>query len=289
MSNLTTQIYHYKPLIHRVLDSGRAKYTFTNVLYHQLLISKKQFADANRNYALEIIYRFHAASLITLRRNLAWIESIQLAKNNSLYFAFCSSLRGLIESAADSFYSLRYVPQNLATYFKTIKTCIENKEKKRLHLFKELEDWGIHFLEAGKYEDKKLDKEHFKAKSTWEYLKSIDSESALKPVYPLYQKLCQITHPSRETTYLFFKSKNDHWVVEDINEKEEIEKLENSYDKEYEEFFQKSFNTSLLILWIIDLLPIEELKCPIVRNINFNDIGEYRKIKKIILSNKRLR
>lgn len=280
MSHLTTQINHYKPLVHRVLEPNRSKYFFSSVLYHRLLISKEQFAEANRNYVVEIIYRSHAASLITLRRNLGWIESIQLSLKNSSYFTFCSSLRGLIESAADSFYSLRWVPQNLATYFSIIKNCIEKKESKNIHLFKELEDWGLHFLEAGKYQNKKLDKEHFKAKSPWEYLKSIDSESVLKPVYPLYQKLCQITHPSRETTYLFFKNNNNYWSVENINEKEEIEKLEKSYDSEYEEIFQKSFNTALLILWIIDILPIEELKCPTIRNIDFNDIGEYRKVKK---------
>jgi hypothetical protein len=79
----------------------------------------------------------------------------------------------LIEAAADSFYSLKYVPQNLANHYKIFKRCIEKKENKKLHLFKELEDWGIHFLEAGKYENKDLPQEHFKAKATWEYIKTI--------------------------------------------------------------------------------------------------------------------
>ncbi len=285
MSKLNSQIRHYIPLINQVLESGRSKYFFTNVLYHQLLISKRRFAEANRNYVLEITYRLHAASLITLRRNLAWIDSIQLARNHGSYFAFCSSLRGLIESASDSFYSLSDVPQNLATYFNVFKKCLEKKENRKINL-KELEDWGIHFLEAGKYENKELPQEHFKAKSTWEYIKSIDTESTLKPIYSLYQELCQITHPSRETTYLFFKGKDDHWFVDNINEKEQIERIEKSYDVEYEDVFQQSFNSSLIILWLIDLLPVEELKCPFVRKINFNGVGEYRKIRKIISSNK---
>ncbi|UCE51298.1 MAG: hypothetical protein JSV31_18795 [Desulfobacterales bacterium] len=62
-------------------------------------------------------------------------------------------------------------------------SCINGKESKKIHLFKELEDWGLHFLEAGKYEDKSLEKEHFKAKQSWEYLNAIDWEGALKPIY----------------------------------------------------------------------------------------------------------
>ena len=152
----------------------------------------------------------------------------------------------------------------------------------RSHLFKELEDWEIHFLEAGKYEDENLSKEHFKAKSNWEYFKAMDSEETLKPVYPLYQKLCQITHPSRETTYLYFKDQGSIWTVQDIDEFDEIIRLEESHDIEYEEIFQKSFNSSLLTLWIIDQFAIKELECPEIKKINFENIGEYKKIKKLI-------
>ena len=287
MNNLTEQINHYRPLIKRVINTAQSKYVFTNILYHQTLIEQGKFAEANRNYVLEIIYRLHAASLITLRRNISWIDSIESSRKNSTYFSYCASLRGLIESAADSFYSLRNVPQNLAAKFKIIMHCISGKESKNIHLFKELEDWGIHFLEAGKYEDKNLLKEHFKAKSTWEYLKAIDSEKALKPVYPLYQKLCQITHPSQETTYLYFKNRDSVWVVENIDEIDEIKKLEKSYNVEYEEIFQKSFNSALLSLWIIDQFSIEGLRCSEIRRINFNNIGEFKKIKKHISLNKK--
>jgi hypothetical protein len=165
MDKLSEQINHYKPLVRQVIASAETEYFFTSILYHQLLRKKGKTAEMNRNYVLEIVFRFHAASLITLRRNLLWIESIETSRQHSRLFAFCASLRGFIESSADSFYSLRYAPQNLATYFKTIKDCIDGKETQNIHLFKELEDWGIHFLEAGKYENKALKEEHFKAKS----------------------------------------------------------------------------------------------------------------------------
>lgn len=286
MDKLGAQINHYKPLVQQIRASAETGYVFTSVDYHRQLMQKGRFAELNRNYVDEIIFRFHAASLITLRRNLLWIESIEGSQRNSNLFAFCAALRGFIESSADSFYSLRYAPQNLATYFTTIKSCINGKESQRVHLFKQLEDWGIHFIEAGKYENKVLKEDHFKAKSTWEYLKAIDSEKALKPVYPLYQKLCQITHPSRDTTYLFFRKTDEYiWGVCNIDEGREIAAIVQSHDTEYEEVFQKSFNTALIVLWIIDLLSIEGLRCPKIRAIDFTGIPEFNKVKKIISSN----
>lgn len=282
MSNLTEQINHYRPLIKHVLNSAQSKYIFTDAIFLKKLIERGNFVEANKNYVLEIIYRFHAASLITLRRNFSWIDSIESSRGNSIFFAYCASLRGFIESSADSYYSLRNVPQNLATYFKIMKHCIGGEESIYIHQFKELEDWGIHFLEAGKYEDKSLPEEHFKAKTNWEYLNVIDSEKKLKPVYPLYQKLCQITHPSRETTYLYFKEKDSIWTVGSISEFDEITKLENSYNIEYEEIFQKSFNSALLSLWVIDQFSIEGLRCSEIRRINFENIEEFRKIKNFI-------
>jgi hypothetical protein len=67
MSKLYSQINQYLPLINQVLETARSEYFFTSIHYHQLLISKGRLAEANRNYILEIIYRLHAASLITLR------------------------------------------------------------------------------------------------------------------------------------------------------------------------------------------------------------------------------
>lgn len=88
MSRLAQQINHYKPLVNKILDSVESRYFFTNAIYHQNLITKGQYSDANRIYVLEIIYRFHAASLITLRRNLSWIESIESFHEKSAFFGF---------------------------------------------------------------------------------------------------------------------------------------------------------------------------------------------------------
>ncbi len=285
MDKLAALINRYKPMAQQIIASAETRYVFISIDYHRKLIQEGRFAERNQIYVNEILSRFHAASLITLRRNLLWIESIEGSQRNLNLFGFCASLRGFIESSADSSYSLRNAPLNLATYFKQIKSCMDGKMSEQLLEAKDLEDWGIHFLEAGKYQDKTLNEEHFKAKSTWEYLKAIEWETDLKPIYPLYQKLCQITHPSRDTTYLFFRQSSDYvWGVHDIDEQFELKTFVHSHATEYEAVFQRSFNPALIILWIIDLLSIEGLRCPEIRSIDFTGVPRFNNVKKIISS-----
>ena len=161
--------------------------------------------------------------------------------------------------------------------------CISGAESTKWHLFKELEDWGIHFLEAGKYDDRSLHKDHQKAKKTWEYINSIDSDPFFGKVYPLYQELCQITHPSRESTYLYFSKANDHWVVQPFDFQSRVNQLLNMPEVDYTAIFQGSFNSALIAIWLIDQFRVTGMRCPVVRKVNFESIGGFKDIKEIVL------
>ncbi len=279
---LEQQTRQYVPLLERVLDSAQSRYLFIHESSFKELVEREHYSHSNKIYVQEILYYFHAAALVTIRRNLSWIRALDVARESGAFFSFCSSLRGLIESAADSFYSLRYAPQNLARYSSVLCSCLQGKEEEQQHNFKKLEDWGIHFLAAGKYEDPNLPKEHYKARPTWEYIKAIDVDGEIKCVYPLYERLCQFTHPSRETAYLFFREQGHEWSVRAVDERALIHELENGYDQEYDEILQKSFNTALIVIWLIDRFGVEGLDCPEIRLINLEDIGEFRKVLRLL-------
>ena len=283
MTILQKQIAHYCPLITEIVDSSESRYLFTSQAYFETLVRDRKFADVNRIYVLEIISRLHATALITLRRNLSWIEAVETSYEQSAFFAFCSSLRGMIESSADSFFSLRYVPKNLASHFYLLASCIAGAESTKWHIFKEMEDWGIHFLEAGKYEDVSLNKDHYKAKKTWEYINSIDSDPFFGKVYPFYQKLCQIIHPSRESTYLYFSKANDHWMVQPFDFRSRVSQLLRMPEVDYAAIFQGSFNLALITIWIIDQFCVTGMRCPKVRMVNFESIGGFKEIKDMML------
>jgi len=55
-------------------------------------------------YWEDILYRAHIASLLSLFKVRRWFQGME--NNHDNYYGFCSSLRGLIESCADSFFSL---------------------------------------------------------------------------------------------------------------------------------------------------------------------------------------
>ena len=283
MTILQKQIAHYRPLVTDILASSESCYLFTSETYFRTLVRDHKFADVNRIYVREIISRLHAAALITLRRNLSWIEAVETSYEHSTFFAFCASLRGMIESSADSFFSLRYVPQNLASHFHLLANCILGAESTKWHLFNEMEDWGIHFLEAGKYDDMSLDRDHYRAKKTWEYIKSIDTDPFFGKVYPLYQELCQITHPSRESTYLYFSKAIDHWVVQPFDFRSRVNQLLNMPEVDYTAIFQGSFNLALITIWLIDQFSVTGMRCPEVRKVNFGSIGGFKDIKDMIL------
>lgn len=279
MNALEKQIAHYQPLIARILASAESCYFFTSDTYFRTLLTNRKFAEANKIYVLEIISRFHAAALITLRRNLSWMEAIETSYGQSSFFAFCASLRGMIESSADSFFSLRYTPQNLASYFRILASCISGAESTKVCVFKEMEDWGLHFLEAGKYDDKSRDKEHYQAKQTYEYIDAIEKDPFFGKVYPLYQELCQITHPSRESTYLYFSRNNDHWVVQPFDFRERVNRLLTMPEVDYNAIFQGSLNAALITIWLIDQFGVTGMKCPQIHTISFESIGGFEEIR----------
>jgi hypothetical protein len=279
MTKFEQQAMFYKSLVTDVLASAESEYAFISRTAFRLLIEQGRFQEANQIYVREIIARFHAAALITLRRNLEWLTSLEATNADSKLLGFCVSLRGVIESSADSFFSLQYVPQNIARNYALVRSCLHGNVATGMHTFKELEDWGLHFLQAGKYDDKSLPEEHYKAKQPWEYINAIDSNPFFGKVYPLYQKLCQFTHPSRETAYLFFTEIEEYkWRVGPYDYATMHGELLTMPEVDYDAILQSSFNSALLILWLIDRLEEEGMRCPKIREVSFESMAHFADI-----------
>jgi hypothetical protein len=108
-------IKHYSGIIktiHKYQD--RYEYFFMDNEEFCGLMMKKQFAITNAIYTQEILFRSHIAAITTIIRNEKWINGIILGLDNSNYYVFSSSLRGLTEAAADSVYTLQLVPLTIA-------------------------------------------------------------------------------------------------------------------------------------------------------------------------------
>ena len=65
-----------------------------------------------RIYWLELLYRAHLAAATTMLRQDRWLNAAAATNANCLGFA--AAFRGLLESAADASFSLRFVPRYIA-------------------------------------------------------------------------------------------------------------------------------------------------------------------------------
>jgi hypothetical protein len=161
-------------------------------------------------YWSEMLSRTYIVTLVSSFKTLRWIEAMDNNYNN--YYGFCSSLRGLIESVSDTFYTLRQVPLTIALDFKVIKEQINNNSNV-LITHASLESELLHYIQATKLnkEQKENNPKSYNAKQVREYLKSINDPD--DKLLFLYDYLCGIAHPAYEANQLFLFLHNDEAIV----------------------------------------------------------------------------
>jgi len=172
------------------------RYTFMDDIEYSKITDPKIAATV---YWKEMLSRAHIISLVSIFKTLRWIESLE--KNSKNYYGFCTSLRGLIESCSDTFYTLSKVPLTLAIDFRVIKEQM-NGNSIVLTDHGKLEHEMLHFIQGTKLtKDQRIGlPEYHNAKHLTEYIVSIDNEN--KDVSSLYNILCGVAHPSYDSNQI---------------------------------------------------------------------------------------
>ncbi|PZO17249.1 MAG: hypothetical protein DCE87_04735 [Betaproteobacteria bacterium] len=180
-------------------------------------MGNQDLSQAAEIYWKEMLARVHIVCLVSSFKTLRWIEALDSACDN--YYGFCTSLRGLIESCADTFYTLRSTPLTLAKDFLIIKKQIE-RTSNLYTTHAELESSLLHYLQATKLKPREKEKypDSFNAKSVKKYLTSMDNDRLVN----LYEILCGISHPSYESTQIFLFLHEGKTIV--CNDSFELEK-----------------------------------------------------------------
>jgi len=161
-------------------------------------------------YWSEMLLRIHTIILISSFKTLRWIEAMD--NNHCNYYGFCSSFRGLIESVADTFYTLRNIPLTIAVDFHVIKKQIDESSNV-LTTHNNLESELIHYIQATKIDKSQKDNypANFHSKQIKEYLDSIDDPD--NNLTNLYSYLCGISHPASESNQIFMFSDDEDTIV----------------------------------------------------------------------------
>jgi hypothetical protein len=228
-------------------------YCFIDNSEFELLILKN-LREANRVYVQELLFRSHIAAITTLFRNEKWMQGVRSALEQNNYFSFSASLRGLVESAADSNYCLIHVPGTLRDHFSGFYSALKGTFDAGLIICEQLEDILIHYSHGKKQPKNSSAPSSHYAKSSQEYLHTLDDPNCTD-VRDLYSELCEVTHPAERTVSMFLTPKSDgsqDYVINRDLDESLIKDLLKRHDRAFVNVFQMSFNAALLSLYALN-------------------------------------
>lgn len=184
------------------LASLRTAYVFDeNSNYKRRL--EKSIGDGMRVYWKEILCLCHLSSVVSILRTRRWFSAIADSIDRGNVLAFAASLRGCMESAADSATSLKIVPLTLAERYSEVKRALEG-DLDYVLISPELENELIHFSHArhiSRRERKNVSESHI-ARTTHTYLKVL-SEGRVPNVEEVYRTVCDLTHPAASSVSIW--------------------------------------------------------------------------------------
>jgi hypothetical protein len=154
-------------------------------------------------YWREILYRAHWAASTSLIRTHRWLSGLLDAFATENLIVFCACTRGLIESAADSWYSLGPVAPSLAACKETIVRAL-NKRLKQAIIAEDIENRLVHFTFARKPVKREVLPPEHEAETIATYLQVFEKEQP--EIRRFYASLCDIVHPGANSILSFAKT-----------------------------------------------------------------------------------
>ncbi|XID91520.1 hypothetical protein ACF3MZ_23865 [Paenibacillaceae bacterium WGS1546] len=241
--------------------------TYLNALFNEGGITR-----ANKIYWDEILLRAHFASVTSIMRNEKWLNGLVLSIDTSNYIIFAASLRGFLESATDSYYSLN-TPLDLACNFKNIKLAV-NGNLNRLLQSDTLEEKLIHFQHAAKSDSSGLP--YNKPLYASKYIELFDQYGDVN-TKELYVKLCEVVHPAKDSISCFTttitESENFEYSITDTSlDVQNIDGIINEYSFAIINLLKMSINAPILCLRILNYFDYELVKSEYLDSCLINEL-----------------
>lgn len=222
-------------------------------------------AHAAQVYWREILYRSHLAAVTALARHSRWIEAcLQQYKSEANYLGLACCLRGLLEGAADTFYSLRVVPLTIANSVDLIRLAISGQLDTGFPVVEDLEYSLIHFLYAGKPSGKGQVPPGHKAENAAAYVECMIDQND-DSVRRLYQELCRLMHPSAASVSWMLKVSADFSLIQfgGTDDDRVVRQLIDSHREAIKLVALIPLDISVCTLRVLNQLPLPEVHAPI--------------------------
>jgi hypothetical protein len=250
MMKMDELIAGYEPLLARLIDESdgamyRAFYLLPN---HEVKLSIEQNRQFQRIYLIGILERSHLACMTFLARSHRWLKACKAALETSNILGFAAALRGFLESAADGFDVIGYLPGTLRDSFEHIYALLYETERDAPGIgMKALEDRLIHYAFATRPPKTGPSMPNHAAKSQAEYIREFEKFGAAG-AGDLYADLCALTHPSSESVNCFLVEGDHLMSFTARHDDTAIEVILHRYEECIANIFQYSLNSALVAL-----------------------------------------
>lgn len=224
-------------------------------------------------YWREILSRAHLAAATSLLRNRRWIAGVLQALDDDNYFAFSASFRSLLESVADTNYTLNRAVTSLMDYHQQIDMKLCGQDANLIFTNAELESLLIHYALARKQPKGAAVHPSEHAKQNREYIDRLP----LDHVSDCYTELCEITHPAWPSVAAFLGRQDDHtWFLDVSRDRELIDAFLTRYNELAPRLIQLALNLSVLAFAVLNTFGVEEVKTPVTDTLDLDPIPAWR-------------
>lgn len=253
------------------------KYHFMKEDDFQLLASKDP-VEGNSQYMKELLYRANFGSLSAIARNYEWLCGMRVSYKAGLYLPFASSFRCLIESVADSFFSLSNLCTTISKNIKSINDSVI-KSPVDFIISTELEDQLIHYSHARKLSAGEKAPDSHRAETAAGYVRKLD-EQTNSNFYDCYSELCQLSHPAAQGVLHMMVPINDQeFIFEHKLGKEKIDALLQTHKDKFSALLTYAFNPSILALKVMNHIKFDEIHVKPIDDLNMDHIVAWEKCK----------
>ncbi|ADT69834.1 hypothetical protein RB215_13820 [Pseudoalteromonas sp. HL-AS2] len=270
------------PIINKILSEVKNhKYHFMNESEFTSLTQTSP-SEGQSQYMKELLYRANFGSLSAIAKNYEWLRGMHNSYEAGLYLPFSSSFRCLIESVADSYFSLSNLCTTLSKNIKDINISI-NQNSPNFHIYTDLENQLIHYSHARRLNSGESAPDSHKAETAARYVKMLDEETS-SDFYDCYSELCQLSHPAAQgVLHMMIPINDQNFIFEHKFGKEKIDAfLEKQRDK-FSALLTFAFNPSILALKVINHIQLNELHVEPVNELNMDHIVAWQKCKQDII------
>jgi hypothetical protein len=265
--------YLYTDIVNRITHK---KYAYMNTDGYIYLFSqgflKGNICESMQIYWREMLLRTHFAAVTSIIRNQKWISGVEFGMKSKNLMVFCASLRGLLESSVDTYYSLEQLPSGLSLNFKNINRAIKG-ELNQYFSSKEIEDKLIHYQFA--HRGKECLYTH-NALSISDYIKSADMDEKIR-IKELYSALCEITHPASNSVSCFtneiIESENNSYIITSASTDDSvIHNLASNHSNQIVYLMKLALSVSVTCLKILSLYEYSDVISEYINDCVFNKL-----------------